>query len=153
MARSTPHQKPTLTERVDEMQNNLDEVEKIRERDVATLRDSIANNTKGIADLAKIVAEIAKNINGFSMESFSETLDKLVLLIDGDDSRDVTGLRKRMRDVEQIQAEQNKSLARIEKKLTNLSVLVVVVSIVVSLINGSGSIDLISLLIKLFAGQ
>lgn len=148
MARTT--QSKTIAEKVSDMRLEIDMAEEIRKRDQAELRQSIRENTESINVLAGVVDKIAENINGFSMEMFSETLEKLVLLIDGDDSRDVTGLRKRMRGVEEVQATQNKSLARIEKKLSNLGILVIIASVLISIFGDGGATTLLELISKLF---
>ena len=146
----SPQRQPSLTDRVNEMRNELDETENVRKRDVAELRDSLADNTASISRLTDAVAKISENINGFSMESFSDTLDKLVMLIDGDDSRDVTGLRKRVRTVEEVQASQNKSLERIETKLNRIGVLVFIASVLVAVIGDGGAVALLEAISKLF---
>lgn len=142
---------PSLTERVSDMRRELDQTETERKRDVNELRQSISGNTKSITELTEIVSKIAANINGFSMESFSETLDKLVMLIDGDDSRDVTGLRNRVRTVEEVQATQNKALDRIEKKINRLGILVIIASAIMSLVGEGGAIPVLEAIAKFFA--
>lgn len=146
--RATPKGQ-SLTERIESMRDEFFERDSDRDRSMQEMRENISSNTDSIKSIAKSVETVVSNINGFSMESFSETLEKLVLLIDGDDSRDVTGLRKRMRDVETVQAEQNKSLARIEKKLTNLGIMIVIITVIIEGMGGGGFSGILAILAKL----
>ena len=147
--RTTPKGQ-TLADKIENIRNEFFERDSDRDKSIQEMRANISDNTDAIKSMAESVKSVEANINGFSMESFSDTLDKLVLLIDGDDSRDVTGLRKRMRDVETVQAEQNKSLARIEKKLTNLGIMIIVITVAIEGMGGEGFAGILAVLAKLF---
>ena len=90
--------KRTMSVRVDELENALNQWSN-------TIDNGLLPEVREKIDsLDAVVSSLVKNINGIDVTTLGKTVDRLEIIIDGDEKgHDIIGIRKRVEKIEKMQ--------------------------------------------------